>query len=313
MLKIGWSKKDISTDKPVPIPGQFYIRISQGCLDALQVCALVLDSGDDYAIFLQTDLVATRFGIVDEIREKVHARIPELDPTKIIISATHTHCAPLLTKGENLNSWGTISTLPHDGVEITPPGEYREFFIRQAVDAVCEAYENRTEGSFSYGYGYAVVAHSRRSVYTRDMSVVEAERSGKKDAYVNTNQPNGHAIMYGNTNDEYFSHYEAGADHFANFMFTFDKSEKLTGAIINVPCPSQNSEHESFLSADYWADVRAMLKEKYGDICILAQCAAAGDLSPRLSPANSGETVSSPQMFGTGLMSCCQAVSIIDA
>jgi len=281
MLKIGWGKKDVSTDKPVPIPGQFYIRVSQGCMDALQVCALVLDDGDDLVVFLQMDLIAPRWELVDEIRERVHARIPELDPEKIILNATHTHTGPLLERGESLGSWGTVSTLPHEGVKITPPGEYREFFISQSVDAICEAYENRKAGSISYGYGYAVVAHSRRSVYTRDMSIVDAERSGIKAAYVNSNHPNGHAKMYGNTNDEYFSHYEAGADHFANFMFTFDENEKLTGAIVNIPCPSQNSENESFLSADYWAEVREILKEKYGDICILSQCAAAGDLSPR--------------------------------
>mgnify|MGYP003311912892 CR=1 FL=1 len=27
-------------------------------------------------------------------------------------------------------------------------------------------------------------------------------------------------------------------------MFTFDKDEKLTGAIVNIPCPSQNMEME---------------------------------------------------------------------
>ena len=281
MLKIGWSTKDVATNDPVVLPGQFHIRVSKGCLDSMQVCALAIDSGEDFVIFLQCDLVAAR-GILDEIREKVAKRNPEIDTSKIIINVTHTHCGPLLNKGEDLGSWGTLSTLPHEGVEITPPGEYREFFTNQAAAAICEAYEGRCEGSFGYGYGYAVVAHSRRSVYTRDMSIVDAERSGETAKYINSNRPHGHAKMYGNTNDEYFSHYEAGADHYANFMFTFDENEKLTGAIINIPCPSQNSELEEYMTSDYWGDVRAMLREKYGDIHIMAQCAAAGDLSPRV-------------------------------
>ncbi|NLB42732.1 MAG: hypothetical protein GX815_10850, partial [Clostridiales bacterium] len=49
-----------------------------------------------------------------------------------------------------------------------------------------------------------------------------------------------------------------------------------------VPCPSQNSEGEYKLSADYWHDVREAIRAKYGDIYILSQCAAAGDLSPRI-------------------------------
>ena len=87
--------------------------------------------------------------------------------------------------------------------------------------------------------------------------------------------------MYGDTSDPNFSHYEAGSDAFVNLMFTFDQQDNLTGAIINIPCPSQNSEQETLLSADYWHDVRSAIRKKYGEIFILPQCAAAGDLSPR--------------------------------
>ncbi|MBP8989090.1 MAG: hypothetical protein KBG64_02610, partial [Clostridia bacterium] len=48
------------------------------------------------------------------------------------------------------------------------------------------------------------------------------------------------------------------------------------------PCPSQNSEHRYCLSADYWHDVRVAIRKQYGNIFILPQCAAAGDLSPRI-------------------------------
>jgi hypothetical protein len=39
---------------------------------------------------------------------------------------------------------------------------------------------------------------------------------------------------------------------------------------------------EELLSADYWHDFRELIKEKYGDIYILPQCAAAGDVSPTI-------------------------------
>lgn len=273
MLKIGWSTKDVTTDKPIVLPGQFHIRLAKGCLDSQIVCALVMEDGKDSVIFLQCDLGSVGYGIVDEIKEKVKARNPIIDADKIIINATHTHCGPLLAKGESLGGWGMLSDLPHDGVEITPPGEYREFYTNQAADAICEAYESRTEGSFSYGYGYAVVAHSRRPVYSDDIT----KRPGADPHTVD-----GHCKAYGNTNDDNFSHYEAGADHFVNLMYTFDKDENLTGAIINVPCPSQNSEMEEYFSADFWGDVRQMLWDKYGDIHVMAQCGAAGDLSPRI-------------------------------
>lgn len=119
-----------------------------------------------------------------------------------------------------------------------------------------------------------MVSHSRRVVYFDDTS----KRGGSVSGFA----VDGHAKMYGNTNDDKFSHYEAGADHFLNLLYTFDKDNNLTGAIINVPYPSQNSEGEYMLSADFWHDVRELIREKYGDIYILPQCAVAGDLSPRI-------------------------------
>ena len=274
MLKIGWAKREISTNDPVIIPGQFYTRVSQGILDPLFVTALIIDSGDDYVIFLQSDTISISDGILKEIREKVKNKISNIDPLKILMNATHTHAAPLVGKGDLLSSGAKISELPHDGYEITPPGEYREFYTDMACEAVCEAFNNRNKGYVSYGYGYATVANSRRVVYSKDLS-----KCGKGE--VSSRMVDGHAKMYGNTNDESFSHYEAGTDSYANFLFTFDENEKLTGAIVNIPCPSQNSEHEWHLSADYWHNVREELKNRYGDIFVLPQCAAAGDLSPR--------------------------------
>jgi hypothetical protein len=64
-------------------------------------------------------------------------------------------------------------------------------------------------------------------------------------------------------------------------LFTFDREDRLTGAVVNIPCPSQCSETERLLSADYWNEVRTAIRKEYGDIFILPQCAAAGDLSPR--------------------------------
>jgi len=274
MLKIGWAKREISTNDPVIIPGQFYTRVSQGILDPLFVTALVIDSGDDYVIFLQSDSVSVAKGILKEIREKVKNKISEIDPLKILMNASHTHTGPLLGEGETLSNTAKISELPHDGYEITPPGEYREFYTDMVCEAICEAYQNRDDGYVSYGYGYATVAHSRRVVYSKDLS-----KCGGGE--ISSRMVDGHAKMYGRTNDESFSHYEAGTDSYANFLFTFDKNEKLTGAIVNIPCPSQNSEHEWHLSADYWHNVREELKNRYGDIYVLPQCAAAGDLSPR--------------------------------
>lgn len=268
MLKIGWSKRDVSTDKPVYIPGQFFIRVSKGVMDSITLNCLVIDDGKDIVIFLSGDFVNGR-QVLSLIHKKVSSLYPEIPVDKIVFNVTHTHC------GVDLYRDKKYTLEPIEGIEISPTKDYIDFFLDNAADAIYEAYSNRKEGYIAYGYGFAVVSHSRRSTYNKDFSL-------RPEGYGETSSIaiDGHARMYGPTNDDNFIGYEGGADHYTNFMFTFDMDKNLTGAIINVPCPSQNSERESYLTADYWHDVREILYAKYGDIGILPQCAAAGDLSP---------------------------------
>jgi len=56
----------------------------------------------------------------------------------------------------------------------------------------------------------------------------------------------------------------------------------LSGLVVNVPCPSQVSEQEYQVSADFWHDTRQELRRRFGEhLFVLPQCAAAGDQSPR--------------------------------
>ncbi|MBR4122784.1 MAG: hypothetical protein IKT93_00020, partial [Clostridia bacterium] len=163
MLKIGWGKRDFSTDKPIVISGQSYLRFSKGVMDPVMATALTIDDGNDYVIFVSIDAVTVFKDVLNSVKEEVALKNPSIDTSKIIINATHTHAGPFVNKGEDLGGWGKLSELPHDGIEITPPGEYFDFFINQVSDAVCESFESRKEGYISYGYGYAVAAHNRRA------------------------------------------------------------------------------------------------------------------------------------------------------
>lgn len=274
-IRIGWASRDVSTDRPLNIPGQFTMRISEGVLDPLTVTALVVENSGEIAILVSGDFIDCRSHLLDELRELISSTHPDIPAEKILVNATHTH-----TGASHVNGIGAISftqgeEFRHDGVEIASSEEYRHFLVGQIHDAICEAYSTRSEGGISFGYGYAVVAFSRRVVYFDDLSL----RPGAVQN--STSGVNGHVRMYGDTSDPNFSHYEAGDDPFVNLLFTFDQEDRLTGAIINIPCPSQNSEHEHLLSADYWHDVRTAIRKKYGNIFILPQCAASGDLSPR--------------------------------
>ena len=263
-LRIGWGREDITMEGPVSIPGQMHIRLSEGVIDPLYATALALDGGkgQDAVIFCALDLVATR-GVMDRTVDYLRKIRPDIPADNIIINVTHNH-----------SSLGPNESRTHtpDGQAILPGEQVAEFVKEKAAKAICTAWDNRRPGGIAYGYGYAVVAHSRRVCYLDDVSLRKP----------NETAPNGHAVMYGATNDPMFSHYEAGADHFLNAMFTFDSANNLTGIVCNVPCPSQLCEHFHKLTGDFWEDVRQGVRKEFGEkVYVLPQCAAAGDLSPR--------------------------------
>jgi len=264
-LKFGWARREISTNEPVSIRGQMHLRISEGVLDPLYITALAMDGGkgQDSVIFLSCDVCVIPWDMAEDVAAAVQAQRPEIRPEWIVMNATHTHTSLSLDE--------TPARSP-DGRDIFPGKESYKRCVQLAAEAAVEAWDNRAEGGYAYGYGYAVVAHTRRVCYFHDQSLKS-----------NTIAPNGHCIMYGNTNDPDFSHYEGCADHFLNALYTFDRDNKLTGIVINVPCPSQNSEQMYQLSADYWDDVRKLAAAEFGgDVYILPQCAPAGDLAPRI-------------------------------
>ncbi len=263
-LDIGWGRRSLVPNRPVAIPGQFHLRISKGMFNPVTVNALAIDNGDDAVIFVSADIVVCRGGTLDKTVAKLKAMAPEVPADKIVMNATHTHAGPGATSYERVNELDMLSS-----------EETIDFISTRTAEAVAEAWKNRAPGKVAYGYGFATVAHSRRVIYLDDLSK-RPDAAARPGIMVD-----GHGKMYGNTDDPQFSHYEAGTDSFINLLYTFDPNGKLTGAIVNVPCPGQTGEHTWVLHSGFWHNVREKIRARHGDIGIIAQCAAAGDLSPR--------------------------------
>ena len=282
-LRIGWGMRDVSSDLPVLIPGGWARPISKGMADQLTVTSLVIDNGFDAVVFLSCDLVHIYSGQI----KRIFAEAVRLDPSvppleKWIVNATHTHAGPgVYDPGRH----GVPQGIPFD-----EKGEYQKFFFRSAGEAVVEAWKNRAPGKVAWGYGYVAGGFSRRTVYDRDLSAEDRFKTAQMRAFKSAPVLTGRCTMHGPNLPE-FSHYEAGMDPFANFLFTFDMKDKLTGAIINLSTTAQcGSPKRGYMSADFWYETRQALRSKYGDIRILAQCAAAGDITPRHQHYNEAQT-----------------------
>ncbi len=252
-LHVGWAARDITPDRPVALCGQFHKRISTRVEAPLWATALAIETreGDrvvDQAVMVSCDLVGIADTLQPRLRERLKGKVDGFDLRKLLLNATHTHTGPVT--GEK---WYEVT---EEGV--MKPEEYVDFLLGRLAEAVAEAWQKRRPGGVNWGLGYATVGFNRRMVYA-----------------------DGRAAMYGGNSGPDFRGVEGYEDSTVETLFFWDEEKRLTGVAVNVPCPSQVVEGESYLSSDYWHDVRAVLRERHSkDLFVLAWCGASGDLSP---------------------------------
>jgi sugar phosphate isomerase/epimerase len=256
-LVVGWATVDITPPKPVALVGQLHKRISTGVRDPLTATVLCLETagGDklEQAILVSCDLLFIGREAQKRLQEKVRARLPDFDSTKLFVNATHTHTGPGLA---DTTFKGLYDVSQDAGV--MKASEYAEFLVEHLCEAAVKAWKGRKPGSMSWAVSQAVVSYNRRAQFR-----------------------NGTSVMYGNTQSPEFLNLEGSEDPAVNLLFFWDAERKWTGVVINVACTSQETEHLNEVSADFWHDVREELHRRHGEaISILPQCAPAGDLSP---------------------------------
>ena len=281
-MKVGWGQADITPDRKVLLAGQFHARVSEGIMDPITATAFAVESAADggaprRAIMVSCDLGTISDELRDAVRDRVQSAPVEIEPKDVFIGATHTHCAPeprLTPYG--VGAWDRrfregsppdhpekpagYGMWPRLELDIMSPAEYIDFAADRIAEAVAEAWGRREPAGIAYGWGHAVIGHNRRLTYE-----------------------DGTSRMYGKAGVPEFRYVEGYEDHSIQAMMTYDRDKRLTGMVVNVPCPSQVSEQIYEISADYWHETRQELRRRFGPgIAVLAQCAPAGDQSPHV-------------------------------
>jgi len=268
-LYVGWASVDITPTRPVALIGQMRKRIARSVRDPLTATALALETrgpgGDgDQAIMVSCDVIGIQKVIQERLREMVGSQLPGFDVRKLLLNATHTHTAPGFVDDTYK---GLYDVSKDEGV--MKASEYGDFFLEQVAKAVVAAWRSRQPAGMSWAIGHAVVGMNRRAHYF-----------------------DGSSVMYGKTDAENFSGVEGGDDHSVKMLFFWKPDRKLAGIVINLACPSQETEGLSEVSADFWHETRAELRRRLGpDLFVLPQCAPAGDLSPHVLIRKKAEQV----------------------
>ncbi|HUT88543.1 MAG TPA: hypothetical protein VMY37_03550 [Thermoguttaceae bacterium] len=257
-LLVGAATADITPEPPVVLAG---MRIATTVESRCMASVLALESRDgdrvvDQAIVVSCDLCILP-GIQQGFRQHVADRLPGFDVGKLFLAATHTHTSMMVYKNEyDEKDYG-------DAVQ---PKDYLPLLYERLAEAVVKAWESRSVGAVAWGLGHAVVGCNRRAVYE-----------------------DGHAQMYGNPNDPEFRHIEGYEDHAVDVLCFYDHKKRLKATAITLACPAQSAPRGQ-VSADFWHDVRELLRKRHGeDLCVLGFCAPAGDQTPNLTFGKAGE------------------------
>jgi acetyl esterase/lipase len=259
-LVAGWATGDLSPDRPVLIMGQFKRRVSQRVLDPITCTALAIESrrdggSVDQAVLVSCDFALPSPALLDELatrHDAIRRAAPGIDPAKIVLNATHTHTAPVLE-----GDWYEVPA------GIMTPAEYRGFAAERIAAAVIAAWNARRPAATSWALAHATVAHNRRVVALDPATGLPAAGATK---------------MYGDAATPGFDSIEGGADTAVSLVFLWSPAGALSGVIVNIPCPSQETEKLELLSADFWHETRLELKKRLGEeVFVLPQCAAGGD------------------------------------
>ncbi len=249
-LQVGAASVDITPNKAVALWGQFGLRLSTKPDTPLTANVVALQSGDARTTFVSLDLLQLPEVFVQAIRDTAAKKDASIDVQHMVLTATHTHTAPVL--------WPGTPGIPVNDQTMTVE-ETITYLADKISDGIVAAWKNIAPGKMAYGLDRNSIGFGRRAVYA-----------------------NGSAQMYGNTNRPDFVNLEGMDDDDVGSIFFFDQLDNLKAVIVNVACPSQVVEAQSSINADYWLPVRENLKARYGEgIVVLGWGAAAGDMSPR--------------------------------
>ena len=273
-FKIGWAEETLVPDKKVSLAGQFFERISQYVESEITVTAMAIEGSGHSAILCSADLTSFSEQLLAMTRAEFAKLCPELDPRKVMVAVTHTHCS-LTMQAESadytsfqsaeqiLNEYlpenKRYAPLVKPDASVQTPEEGGSWAARQIAKAAAKAWANRKDALYANEFGRAAVGMCRRVSYD-----------------------DGSGQMWGDVNTANFVALEGGNDSGIELLYMFDTDKKLTGIVANIACPAQILEQRSFISADFWGRAKALIREKLGsDVYLLALCGAGGDQCPR--------------------------------
>ncbi|NQV27039.1 MAG: neutral/alkaline non-lysosomal ceramidase N-terminal domain-containing protein [Rhodopirellula sp.] len=177
-LKAGAATADITPETwPVELIGSFSKRLAGHAWDQLNARALVLDNGETRLAFVTVDSCLVPRTLFDEAKRRA-AEVCGISADHILTAATHTHSAPRVKNGRNLEA----------------PPEYVEQMTRGIVSALQQATFNLTPSELGWGTCQVPEEVHNRRWFMKDGGIVP-NPFGETTDIVRMNPPRGRGLL----------------------------------------------------------------------------------------------------------------------
>jgi neutral ceramidase len=141
-LRVGAAAVKITPPLGAPMAGYYHPRGVEGVLDDIYAKAAVLDDGKTEVALVVCDLISLPAEVVEESR-KLIADQSGIPGEQVMISATHTHTGPALTRGSSRDDM--------DGSGSPPARKYTAALPALVAQAVAEAHGGRVPARAAWG------------------------------------------------------------------------------------------------------------------------------------------------------------------
>jgi neutral ceramidase len=230
LLKVGFSERDITPDVGMGYAGNYFPTYLTGFHDRCKVRAVVFDDGVMQVALVGTDTVSVPRSIVEAARKKIHER-SGLYPEAVMIGAAHNHSGGPVTGETGLYDDASefLQRLAYKESSVSDRG-YFQLVTDQIVNAVCDAFENRSKALCGVGTGGEdKVAFSRRFYMKNGLT------------YTHPGQGNPDIVKI------------AGAvDPDVNVIGVWKPNGEFLGCIVNFTCHATTSPGSGSVSSANW-------------------------------------------------------------
>lgn len=141
-IRVGTALVKITPPLGTPLAGYYHPRGSEGVLDDICARAVVIDDGQTKAAMVTCDVIGLSRPVVAEARRLI-AEKTGIAGVNVMISATHTHTAPVVIGDSALDEFTS------GGSQLSK--DYAAQLPKWIAEAVANAHERRLPARFFYG------------------------------------------------------------------------------------------------------------------------------------------------------------------